>query len=535
MDKWPSSDEDKKIKTFFTALGSSALTKYNRFQLTAEEQRNIDTVIEAIRKKLSSKKNVIYDRAMFNSCKKLKSKKNVIYDRAMFNSCNQDNDSFDEYLLKLQKLIAKCEFRDFETDLLRDRIVLGIINKDLRKRLMATSDLTLERAIDMCRNDEITNRRLLDIKDTDERVNKRHEFVKGKCPAYGKVCKINFGENIVISKTNHKLQGFGGSKIPLIGEIYLRCKVKNRKYGKTNHKLQGFGGSKIPLIGEIYLKYKNVDFYKRAAQNLIEKYETVFTGYGELPGEVNLEIDNSIEPVIQTAPENKNILPFAIKIYNQYKHELSIQDGIIYRGDQVPYKLRRTMIDKVHTSHNGINATLNLAKSNLLWPGMTNDIKNKIKECSICLKYSVNQQKVPMNSHEIPSIQNYKHKITTDVEERIEQKKRITKLNYDKNTRKLPDFKIGQPVVVQINPEQDRTWKKGKIEKQLNENSYIINRPRKEQTDFEEKVELKETEAERNTSYSKDQNKGTFINEETKGRPKRERKRPEKFKDYIAF
>ncbi|KAK9692646.1 hypothetical protein QE152_g35028 [Popillia japonica] len=80
MDKWPSSDEDKKIKTFFTALGSSALTKYNRFQLTAEEQRNIDTVIEAIRKKLSSKKNVIYDRAMFNSC-------------------NQENDSFDEYLL----------------------------------------------------------------------------------------------------------------------------------------------------------------------------------------------------------------------------------------------------------------------------------------------------------------------------------------------------------------------------------------------------------------------------------------------------
>ncbi|KAK9680749.1 hypothetical protein QE152_g38846 [Popillia japonica] len=133
MDKWPSSDEDKKIKTFFTALGSSALTKYNRFQLTAEEQRNmkIDTVIEAIRKKLSSKKNVIYDRAMFNSC-------------------NQENDSFDEYLLKLQKLIAKCEFRDFETDLLRDRIVLGIINKDLRKRLMATSDLTLERAQIYC-------------------------------------------------------------------------------------------------------------------------------------------------------------------------------------------------------------------------------------------------------------------------------------------------------------------------------------------------------------------------------------------------
>ncbi|KAK9719321.1 Integrase zinc binding domain [Popillia japonica] len=148
----------------------------------------------------------------------------------------------------------------------------------------------------------------------------------------------------------------------------------------------------------------------------------------EIKEETNKDPDlQTLMKYINTGwPENKNILLFAIKIYNQYKHELSIQDGIIYRGDQVliPYKLRRTMIDKVHTSHNGINATLNLAKSNLFWPGMTNDIKNKIKECSICLKYSDNQQtndiknkikecsiclkysdnqqKVPMNSHEIP-------------------------------------------------------------------------------------------------------------------------------------
>lgn len=99
-----------------------------------------------------------------------------------------------------------------------------------------------------------------------------------------------------------------------------------------------------------------------------------------------------------------NQLPEECRIYHQYKHELSTQDNIIHRGDRIliPYKLRKLMIDKVHISHNGIEATIKLARNNLFWPGMTTQIKNKIKKCDICAKYHNSPQKPPMTSHEIP-------------------------------------------------------------------------------------------------------------------------------------
>lgn len=53
-------------------------------------------------------------------------------------------------------------------------------------------------------------------------------------------------------------------------------------------------------------------------------------------------------------------------------------------------------------SHNGIEATLKLAKLNLFWPGMSNQILDKVKRCNICAKINNNQCKQELQSHEIP-------------------------------------------------------------------------------------------------------------------------------------
>lgn len=144
MDKWPPENEGYKVKIFMSALRNKALIKYyNRFQLT--EQDSVKNIIEAIKKKLSSKKNVIYDRPMFNSCNQWK------------------NETFDEYLLKLNKLVEKCEFNSFKDDLLRDKVVIGIKNKELQNKLMTKADLTLEKAIDSCKVEELTKKRMKDI------------------------------------------------------------------------------------------------------------------------------------------------------------------------------------------------------------------------------------------------------------------------------------------------------------------------------------------------------------------------------------
>lgn len=96
----------------------------------------------------------------------------------MFNNCMQaEPKSLDNYYIKLRKLVRKCEFRDFENDLLRDRVVLGINNNELRRRLMAKADLTLAKCIEICKIEEVTIKRLDDINENDEKMVHK---IKGK-------------------------------------------------------------------------------------------------------------------------------------------------------------------------------------------------------------------------------------------------------------------------------------------------------------------------------------------------------------------
>ncbi|KAF2903912.1 hypothetical protein ILUMI_02264 [Ignelater luminosus] len=60
------------------------------------------------------------------------------------------------------------------------------------------------------------------------------------------------------------------------------------------------------------------------------------------------------------------------------------------------------MIEKIHTSHTGIENSLKLTKQNLFWPGMTREITEKIRYCEICQRHSNSSQKLPMMSSPIP-------------------------------------------------------------------------------------------------------------------------------------
>lgn len=93
-----------------------------------------------------------------------------------------------------------------------------------------------------------------------------------------------------------------------------------------------------------------------------------------------------------------------VKVYFKYKSSLSYQEGIIFKDDQIliPADLRTVMLEAVHKAHNGKEFTMNLAKENLFWPGMTNQIEEAIRSCWICNKFAASQQKLPMQSHEVP-------------------------------------------------------------------------------------------------------------------------------------
>ncbi|KAF2901351.1 hypothetical protein ILUMI_04836 [Ignelater luminosus] len=83
---------------------------------------------------------------------------------------------------------------------------------------------------------------------------------------------------------------------------------------------------------------------------------------------------------------------------------IKVQNGLILRDDRIliPFNLRKIMIEKLHTSHTGIENSLKLSKQNLFWPGMTQEITEKIRYCEICQRHSNNLQKLPMMSSLVP-------------------------------------------------------------------------------------------------------------------------------------
>ena len=60
-------------------------------------------------------------------------KKNIIYERAKFNSrVQEDNESVSEFIMHLHKLAKHCDFQALKDKLIRDRIMVGITD-DFRK------------------------------------------------------------------------------------------------------------------------------------------------------------------------------------------------------------------------------------------------------------------------------------------------------------------------------------------------------------------------------------------------------------------
>ncbi|BES90768.1 Reverse transcriptase (RNA-dependent DNA polymerase) [Nesidiocoris tenuis] len=105
-------------------------------------------------------------------------------------------------------------------------------------------------------------------------------------------------------------------------------------------------------------------------------------------------------------PAEKERLPFSLHPFWEQRDALAIQDGVIFRGDQVvvPRTLRPDMMKKVHRCHLGMVASIRRAREALYWPFMTSEIKEKIRSCRVCQELAPEQGKPPMKSHAIPEL-----------------------------------------------------------------------------------------------------------------------------------
>ena len=82
-------------------------------------------------------------------------KKNITYQRYRFFSYNQsDGQSIGSYATEPRTRADHCDFGDLKDSLIRDKIVIGIRDCKTQERLLRESNLSLDKALQICRASE---------------------------------------------------------------------------------------------------------------------------------------------------------------------------------------------------------------------------------------------------------------------------------------------------------------------------------------------------------------------------------------------
>lgn len=127
----------RKVAIFLNTVGHDAQELYFNV-LKKEETTKYEDIIKIFDKHFATKQNELINAYTFNQRKQ------------------EDGESFDFFYTELRKLVKNCSYKDQEDRMLRDRIVIGVTDKKLQQKLLAVSDLTLDKAVDMCRASELS-------------------------------------------------------------------------------------------------------------------------------------------------------------------------------------------------------------------------------------------------------------------------------------------------------------------------------------------------------------------------------------------
>ena len=110
------------------------------------------------------------DKILEKSSAYCRPRENITYERHVFSTRNQKTgETIGQYVTDLRTKAKTCELGTLRDGLIRDRIVCGITDDKLRARLLRESDLTLEKAIDICQASEISLKQVKSLNNGNER------------------------------------------------------------------------------------------------------------------------------------------------------------------------------------------------------------------------------------------------------------------------------------------------------------------------------------------------------------------------------
>ena len=114
------------------------------------------------------------------------------------------------------------------------------------------------------------------------------------------------------------------------------------------------------------------------------------------------DMSTLLEIIRHGFPDDSRQLPHTVALYWQYRHGLYESDGVIVYDDRVvvPPSLRPTVLETLHSAHQGVSGMSIRARSIIFWPGMTNDIDCVRARCNDCNRNVPTQ--APLSTSSMP-------------------------------------------------------------------------------------------------------------------------------------
>ncbi|XP_045764874.1 uncharacterized protein LOC123867071 [Maniola jurtina] len=216
-----------RVKTalLLNAIGERCIKIYNTFVFEkAEHGNDINKVTQKFEDHFNPEKNETYERYRF------------------FTRMQKDGESYEDFVVVLRDLSSTCNFGVLTESLIKDRLVCGITDTTVKDRLLRTKDLTLDKAINICRISQETRMQLEKItlahtpdnahssNSSDYNINKFNEkqnklTKSGFTGQLEKKYKENFNYDKKLCKRcgyNHPMR-----KCPAYGKRCVRCNGYN--------------------------------------------------------------------------------------------------------------------------------------------------------------------------------------------------------------------------------------------------------------------------------------------------------------------
>ena len=190
--------KSEKVKTamLLSCIGDQGREIYDTFTFASDDAANtLETVLKEIETYCTPKKNTTILRHKFLTCKQ------------------KEGQTFVSFVTELRRLSEGCEFDTIKDSLIKDIIIIGILDNKLRERMLREPNIDLPKAIQLGQADEETKKHSKELNDDHN------------------VLKVNKDDHNVL-KVNRFKDRSNFNKSPVVASFVSQCRFCSRSHAR---------------------------------------------------------------------------------------------------------------------------------------------------------------------------------------------------------------------------------------------------------------------------------------------------------------